>query len=138
MNCQVEIIGSVVTVRQTRVKAMPSEKDNGEKFQRALSRVRQHQKRWVKPSDATLILGMHFATHSVQRGRHYAEVTLEIPVKGEIGYSTITAGAKTRADALLGVIQKIESSQWFHVFKEEGVYFRVTGAGMEKIYRGYL
>lgn len=121
-----------------RVLAMPTGMDNGERFAENLSRRRKHKRDWVTPDDATLILNMHFTAHSPRLGVHYAEMSVEIPVAGGSDFYTVVRTGKTREQALRAVIEDYQNSTWFHVFKEQRVYFYVTGAGMERLYRGYL
>ena len=127
-----------VVVLVSRVLPEPKGKDLAERFRSRLLRRRQHKSRWAPPADAKLILDMHWHTYgSIQRGLHYAEMSVEIPVEGGTDTFTVTRSAKTRDAALLEVIKVMETSTWFHVFKERGVYFKVTGA-LEYLYRGYL
>ena len=117
---------------------MIKEKDLGEEFEKRLKRRRQHRKNWQEPEDAYLILNLHFNVYSYERSRFHAEATLEIPTKQGFDYTSITATAKTRAGALRLVIEQMENSLWFKVMRDRQVRFRVTGAGMEELYRGYL
>lgn len=130
--------GNEVVVRMSRVIAQPKGKDLGQQFARRLSRVRKHKRKWSAPADATLILDMHWAVHSMQRGNHTAEMTIEIPRKHGLDYYTVSRSGKTRHAALRLVIEAMENSEWFHMFKAQGVYFKVTGCEMEEVYRGYL
>lgn len=122
----------------TRVLAMPTKKDTGERFRERLSKRRTHKRQWARPEDAKLVLSMHFSAHSPRLGVHYAEMSVEIPVAGGADYYTVVRTGKTREQALTAVIQEYQNSEWFHVFKSNGVYFYVTGQGMERLYRGYL
>lgn len=130
--------GNEVVVRMSRAIAQPKGKDLGERFAHRLSRVRRHKRKWPEPTDAALILDMHWAVHSVQRGHYMAEMTIEIPRKHGMDYYTVSRAAKTRHGALRLVIEDMENAEWFHMFKAQGVYFKVTGCEMEEIYRGYL
>lgn len=112
-------------------------KDKAERIRESLSRKRTHKRKWKEP-EAALILNLHFTVHSFRRQSYHADATLEVPVAGGFDYASISAGAKTRADALLLVIREIESSFWFTFMRERGVRFRVTGEGMEELYRGFL
>ena len=129
--------GQVVT-REIRVLAEPKRDDLGQAFAKRLRRIRQHRRQWPEPTDANLILNMHFRCHDAGRNSHYAEMTLEIPVENGFDYYTVMRGAKTKHDALIAVIQKIETSEWFVYVRAKQVRFRVTGCEMEKLYRGYL
>ncbi len=129
---------SNIVIRTTRVLAEPTGKSRTEKLAGKLGKVRKHKRAWVEPSDATMILPMHFNVVSPKHGIHYAEMSLEIPMAGGFDYYTVVRGGKTRHDALLLVIKEIENSEWFHIFKKQGVYFYVTGGEMENLYRGYL
>lgn len=122
----------------SRTLAMPTRKDLGERFAANLSKRRKHTRRWYKPEDAALILNMHFSTHSPRIGQHYAEMSIEFPVEGGFDYFVVVRSGKTREQALRNVVEVYQNSEWFHFFKAEGVYFHVTGAGMEQVYRGYL
>lgn len=84
------------------------------------------------------MLDLHFCVHSFNRKSFHADATLEIPIDEGYTYFSITAGGSTQAQALLQVIQKIETSSWFHYMKSRHVYFRVTGSEMEQLYHGYL
>lgn len=125
-------------VTTSRVIPFPKNMDHGERFKKKLAAVREHKRKWVKPEGAALILNMHFSVHSFRRGVHHADMTLEIPVKGGVEFATVTAPGKTRESALISLIGKIENSEWFHAMKGQGVYFKVTGCEMERLYRGYL
>lgn len=127
-----------VVVRMSRVIPQPKGKDLGQQFAHRLSRVRRHKRKWEAPTDAKLVLDMHWAVHSFQRGVHTADMTIEIPRKGGQDYYTVSRSAKTRHAALRLVIEAVENSEWFHTFKAQGVYFKVTGCEMEEVYRGYL
>ena len=130
--------GQIIT-RDSRVLAEPTGDDLGMAFAKRLRRIRQHRRQWPEPTDAHLILNMHFRTHNAGRNHsHYAEMTLEVPVKGGFDYYTVMRGAKTKHDALIAVIQEIEASSWYTYFRAKQVRFRVTGCDMEKLYRGYL
>lgn len=132
-------LGNMV-IRTTRVLAEPKGKSRTEKLADKLRKTRLHKRKdWVHPGpNASMILPMHFQTRSPKVGLHYAEMTLEIPVANGFDYFTIVRGGKTHYDALLSVIREIENSEWFHVFKAQGVFFYVTGEEMETLYRGYL
>lgn len=120
-----------------RTLAMPT-RDKGESLARKLGRIREHKRKWPTPADAELVLSLHFSVHSFRTGSYNADATLEIPTANGFDYATISFGAKTYHDALLGVIRKIEESFWFHHMKARHVYFKVTGETMEEVYRGYL
>lgn len=138
MNCTVETDGETLVVRTTRVLKQPRNMDTGQAFAYRLSRSRKHKRKWHQPEGATLILSLHFTVTSPAANVYYAEASLEIPTKAGLQYCPIVASAKNRYDALIALIGKIENSNWFPVFKEEGVCFRVTGCEMEDLYRGYL
>lgn len=120
------------------VRGLPAGEDKGGQLRIRLRERRKHKRKWPEPSDAGLILNLHFAVHSFRRQSYHADATLEVPVAAGFEYASISAGAKTRADALLLVIREIESSFWFSYMRENGVRFRVTGAGVEELYHGYL
>jgi len=135
---EVTTVKSELVVVTRRVLANPTKKDRQEALIERLGRSRQHRRQWVEPEDASLILNLHFAVHSYKRNQHHASATLEIPCKGGTDSYSIARSAGTRQSALILVIQEIENSMWFHEFKKQGVYFRITGCEMEKLYRGYL
>lgn len=128
---------SDLVILTSRVLAEPKKMDKGERARHSLARARRHRRRWPKPEDATLILNFHFHTYTPRPNLHYAEATLEIPREGGCDYYSIVRSGKTKNDALLAVIKNFENSEWFHVFKSEGVYFYVSGE-LEYLYRGYL
>lgn len=121
-----------------RVLKLPRAADKGQQIKYALRRRRKQKKKWEEPDDAYLILNLHFTVLSFSRQSFNAEACLEIPVKEGFQYYTVSAGAHTRAGALRRVIQDMENSFWFRHMKEKKIYFRVTGEGMEELYRGYL
>lgn len=125
----------------SRVLPLPKAPDLGERFAKKLVKVRKHRKRakWTEPTDAELILHLHFRVQSLTPHVYHADATLEIPTgKADFNYYSIYASDKTRAGALRSVIEQMESSKWFHHFRSRGVRFQITGAGMEELYRGYL
>ena len=118
---------------------MPKAPDLGERFAKRLTKVRKQRGKWPVPDDAELILHLHFRVQQLSPHVYHADATLEIPTgKADLTYYSIYASDKTRYGALRSVIGQIEGSKWFHVFRSKGVRFRITGAGMEKLYRGYL
>ncbi len=123
---------------RSRVIAQPKNPDKADQLRYALRRARRHRKKWVEPDDAYLILSLHFSVKSYSQHSYHAEASLEIPVENGFQYASIAKGSKTRAGALRAVITEIENSKWFHHMKKRKVYFKVTGAGMEELYRGYL
>lgn len=121
------------------VLALPKKKDKTELIRNWLRKARLHRKKWPEPEGAVAIYNLHFKVHSFGRNSFHADATLEVPLDSTtMLYTSVTGGCKTEASALRIVIGKIEDSSWFHEMKAKGVYFRVTGAGMEKLYRGYL
>lgn len=122
----------------SRVLPMPKRRDKGENMAMNLGRKRRHRKNWDTPTDASVILDMHFSVQNPARGQYYAEMSIEFPVKGGFDTYTVVRTGKTREQALRAVIEEYQNSEWFHLFKTQGVYFYVTGAGMEQLYRGYL
>lgn len=123
---------------RTRVLKLPTAADRMQRLKSALKRVRSQKKEWPEPEDAELILNLHFVVTSFSLQSFHAEACLEIPVKEGFQYFTIDGGSNTQAGAIRQVIEKIENAPWFHHMKKQKVYFKVTGAGMEEIYRGYL
>lgn len=121
------------------VKKMPKAPDLGERFAKKLGKARKQRGKWPEPADAELILHLHFRVQQLTPHVYHADATLEIPTgKADLSYYSVYASDKTRYGALRDVIEQIEGSKWFHHFRARGVRFRVTGAGMEKLYRGYL
>lgn len=119
--------------------AMPKAPDLGDKFRKKLGKVRKQRHKWPEPADAELILHMHFRVQELTPHVFHADATLEIPTgKADFSYYSVYASDRTRAGALRAVIGQIEESKWFHHFRSRHVRFLVTGAGMEKLYRGYL
>lgn len=122
----------------SRTLPMPRKKDLGEKFARKLTRRRKHKHKWPEPTDAEVILNLHFNVYTFGPNSYHADATLEVPTKIGFEYYSITGSGKTRAGALRKVIEDIEGSFWFHYMRDRHVRFRVTGAGMEDLYKGYL
>lgn len=127
-----------VYVMRKRVLKLPKGPDKGAQLKYALGRKRRQRHKWPEPEDAKLILNLHFTVHSFRRQSFHADATVELPVKEGFQYFSVSKGGNTEAGALRSVIVEIESSKWFHHMKKRGVYFRVTGAGMEELYRGWL
>lgn len=123
---------------RSRVLKQPRGADKGQQIKYALKRKRRQKKKWPEPEDAYLILNLHFTVFSFSRQSFHAEATLEIPTKDGFEYFSTTGGANTEAGALRNVISAMETSTWFAHMKKRKVYFRITGAGMEDLYRGYL
>jgi hypothetical protein len=123
---------------RTRGLKQPRGPDKGQLLKYALKRARKQKHKWPVPEDAYLILDLHFSVKSFRRQSFHADATLEIPVEGGFDYFSVSHGGGTRAGALRGVIVEIQNSKWFHHMKKRGVYFKVSGAGMEELYRGYL
>jgi hypothetical protein len=117
---------------------MPTARDLSEAFTRFLSRKRKQRRSWPVPEDAKLILNLHFVTTSPHRGVHHAEAQLEIPTSIGSDFYSVTASAKNRYDALILVLERIEQSNWFAVFKAEKTYFKITGCEFEDLYHGYI
>lgn len=124
-------------ITSRKVMLMPT-RDKGERLARKLGKVRDHKYKWPAPIGAELVLSLHFNVHSFRSGLYHAEATLEIPTDNGWVYASVTADAKTHYDALIALIEKIQGSMWFHYMKSRGVYFKITGDMMEKLYRGYL
>lgn len=123
---------------RSRVLPMPKGADKAKQLEYSLKRRRRQKKAWEAPEDAFLILPMHFTVYSFSRQSFHAEACMEIPVKGGFEYFTISGGGRTQFAALRQVIERIEAADWFHHLKAQKVYFKITGGGMEDIYRGYL
>ncbi|USV41114.1 hypothetical protein [Xanthomonas phage BUDD] len=123
---------------RSRVLAEPRGADKAKQLEYALKRRRRQKKSWPQPDDAMLILPLHFNVYSFSRQSFHAEACMEIPTKKGFEYFTVSGGGRTQFAALRQVIEKIEASDWFHQMKEQKVYFKITGGGMEEIYRGYL
>lgn len=90
------------------------------------------------PSDAKFVFPLRFAVHDCCKGVYHAEATLEILTNQGFEYFTVCYSGKTYRAALRGLISKIETSLWFEYFKSQGVYFKTTGEGTHRLYRGYL
>lgn len=112
-------------------------KEKSEIIRDRLLKARKHKSKWPEP-EAELILDLHFKVHSYTAHTYHAEATLEIPVPDGDKYFSVTANARTRRGAITTLLSKIENSMWFHYMRLKGVRFRITGAGMERLYRGYL
>lgn len=121
-----------------RVLRLPRSADKAQQMKYALKRARRHRHKWPEPEDADLVLNLHFSVKSFSKQSFHADATLEIPVKEGFQYFSISGGSNTEAGALRSVIAEIQNSKWFHHMKSRKVYFKVTGAGMEELYRGYL
>lgn len=119
------------------VRALPRKRDRKIAILENIKARREHKRKWPEP-EATLILDLHFEVYSFNRHSYHAEATMEIPLPRKTEYASISLGAKTREDSLILLIQKIENSFWFQYMRSRGVRFRVTGASMETLYRGYL
>jgi len=93
---------------------------------------------WHPPTDAALILDLHFQVLTYWKHAYHAEAHITLPI-GPFGEEQHVefASCKTRKSALLKLIQGIEASHWFQVFRAQKVYFRVTGEGMDEIWKGY-
>ena len=137
MTAKVETVNGAMVIRKTNVLANPKNKDKGERLLHVLSRKREHKRKWPEP-DCALILNMHFTTQCPERGLHYAQLDVEIPTKNGMDYCTMIRGASNEYDALICLIEALEETHWFHIFRERGVRFKVTGRHMEDLYRGYL
>lgn len=93
---------------------------------------------WPEP-EAEAFIDLRFAVHSLSPHVYHAEATFAFPKgKSDFVYYTVSKSSKTERGALRGVIEEIENSKWFHYFRFKGVRFRVSGCGMDKLYRGYL
>lgn len=98
--------------------------------------VHRHKRKWPEPK-SSLILEMHTTVHSHQPRQYHAEITITFPVKGGTDYFTFGHTASTERAAIRRVIEVMESSSWFHFFRQRDVRFKVTGV-LENLYRGYL
>lgn len=90
------------------------------------------------PSDAQLIFPLHFRVHNCCHGNFHAEATLEVQTVRGYKYFTVCATGRTYRAAMRKLISLIETSHWFRYFKLRKIYFKVTGEGMHKLYKGYL
>lgn len=118
---------------------LPKGPDLAEKFSRRLSGRRKPKRKYkTPPSDAELVLQMHFSVLSFGPNSFHADMTLEIPTKKGFDYFSVAFSDKTWSGALRKVLTEVEHSKWFHHMKSKHVYFSVTGAGMDDLYKGYL
>ena len=119
----------------TRVLPMPKKKGKGSQVPR-----RRRRSPWPEPSDARAIFQLTFAVVSHERNHYYATAQLELPMSDTLTeYQAFNARGLTKHAALRSLIEEIERSQGFLRLKSrKGVYFQVRGAGMDKLYRGYL
>lgn len=121
----------------TRVLAMPKSKDKGER--RLTGRHRQ-SRNWPEPADAKAVFNLSFKVQSFARQQFFAEAQLELPMSDvETQYQAFSASGSTKYMALRSVVEQIERSEGFlRLKKRKGVYFKVFGAGMDTLYKGYL
>jgi hypothetical protein len=95
-------------------------------------------KKWPEP-EAVVIIDLRFSVHALSPHVYHAEATFTFPTgKSDFTYFSVSKSSKTERGALRCVIEEIENSKWFHYFRFKGVRFRVSGCGMDTLYRGYL
>ena len=97
-------------------------------------------RKWPVPGDASQILNMAFKVHNHGRKNYHAELQVEFPQPDgkTTQYITMCHSGSTKCGALRGLIQDMEMANWFHALRKANIRFKVSGEGIDKLYRGYL